>query len=60
MNSNNFTEKSNVKILFDSMIEVIEIMDSFNIISFLNFGALLGYVREKRLLPWNNDVEFCA
>lgn len=60
MNSNNFTEKSNVKILFDSMIEVIEIMDSFNIISFLNFGALLGYVREKRLLPWNNDVELCA
>ena len=60
MNSNNFTEKSNINILFDSMIEVIEIMNSYNIISFLNYGALLGYVREKRLLPWNNDVELCV
>ena len=60
MNSNNFKVKSNTNILFNSMIEVIEIMDSNNIISFLNYGALLGYVREKRLLPWNNDVELCA
>lgn len=60
MNSENFIKKSNVKVLFDSMIEVTEIMDSFNIISFLNFGALLGYVRERALLPWNNDVELCT
>ena len=60
MNPNNFKVKSNTNILFDSLIEVIEVMDSNNIISFLNYGALLGYVRENRLLPWNNDVEICT
>ena len=60
MNSNNFKVKSNTNILFNSMIEVIEVMDSNKIISFLNYGALLGYVRENRLLPWNNDVEICT
>ena len=60
MESKNFEIKSNVSTLFNSMIEVINILEANKIISFLNYGALLGYVRERRLLPWNNDVELCA
>lgn len=60
MSNRDFKVKSDTDVLFNSMIEVISLLDSFNITSFLNYGALLGYVREKRLLPWNNDVELCA
>ena len=48
MMSKDFQIKSNTKTLFNSMIEVINVLNSYNIISFLNYGALLGYVREKR------------
>ena len=60
MDHNNFEVKSDVNILFNSMIDVIESFNLFNITTFLNFGALLGYIRERRLLPWNNDVELCT
>ena len=60
MRSKDFQIKSNTKVLFSSMIDVINVLNSYNIVSFLNYGALLGYVREKRLLPWNNDIELCA
>ena len=52
-----FDIKSNTTILGDALKEVLSIASEYDIDVFLNYGALLGFEREGRLLPWNNDVE---
>jgi hypothetical protein len=37
--------------------EFSELLDQNGVSHWLNFGALLGLVRENRLLPWDNDAE---
>ena len=53
----NFKKQSNTKKLVIALIELKQICDEHGLPFWLNFGALLGMVRENRLLPWNNDVE---
>lgn len=55
--SANFKKQSNTKKLVIALIELKKICDEHGLPFWLNFGALLGMVRENRLLPWNNDVE---
>jgi hypothetical protein len=43
--------------LAQDIIDIAEISKSVGIDCWLNYGALLGIVRENRLLPWNNDAE---
>jgi hypothetical protein len=52
-----FKTRSNVKKLASIIIEVIKISKKHGVNCWLNYGALLGVIREKRLLPWNNDAE---
>jgi phosphorylcholine metabolism protein LicD len=56
-NHKNFEVKTDTKSLARSIIQVIEISKKHDLHCWLNYGALLGMVREKRLLPWNNDAE---
>ena len=56
-NYNNFKIKTDVESLAFSIIEVINTAKKYDLYCWLNYGALLGMVREKRLLPWNNDGE---
>ena len=49
--------KSDVKALAVAILDVMEIAQSYGVQCWLNYGALLGMVRENRLLPWNNDAE---
>ena len=54
---NEFSVRSDVELLSDSLIEVLDIAEKAGIQCWVGYGALLGLVREDRLLPWNNDVE---
>jgi len=42
------------------MAEVADVLERFNISYMLDCGTLLGVVREQRILPWDNDMDFCA
>ena len=52
-----FETRSDTQELALSLIEINGICKKHGLYFWLNYGALLGMVREGRLLPWNNDVE---
>jgi len=52
-----FKPKCNLEETIKMTSCVLDICKELNIKAWLAWGALLGIVREKRLLPWNNDVE---
>jgi hypothetical protein len=54
---NDFPTRSNAEHLAKTILVVTQICQNHGIESWLCYGALLGMVREKRLLPWNNDAE---
>ena len=37
--------------------DVTEILDKYNVEYWLDFGTLLGIVRENRILPWDDDMD---
>ena len=55
-----FSIQSDVNKMAKSIQDVINIGESNGLICWLNYGALLGMIRENRLLPWNNDAELCC
>ena len=52
--------KSDVEKLALAIIDVMEVAQTNGVQCWLNYGALLGVVRENRLLPWNNDAQLCC
>ena len=52
-----FKKKCNIEETIKMTSCVLDICKELNIEVWLAWGALLGIIREKRLLPWNNDVE---
>jgi len=54
---NNFPTRSNINNLVQTILDATEIVQHHGIQCWLCYGALLGMVREKRLLPWNDDAE---
>lgn len=40
-----------------SLLEIREVFDEFKIPLIITAGALLGIVRENRLLPWDHDLD---
>jgi len=58
--SASFETRSDTHELAMSLIEINDICKKNELYFWLNYGALLGMVREGRLLPWNNDVEVCC
>ena len=57
MNSKIFRNQCNLEATIKSTCDVLDACKEFNIKAWFAWGALLGLVRENRLLPWNNDVE---
>ena len=51
--NNSFFEKDAVKLLKN----VTDILEKENIDYYLDFGTLLGAIRDKRLIPWDNDLD---
>jgi phosphorylcholine metabolism protein LicD len=37
--------------------DVTDILDKYNVKYWLDFGTLLGIVRENRILPWDDDMD---
>lgn len=56
----NFSIQSDVTKMAKAIKEVIEVCKSNGITCWLNYGALLGMIRDKKLLHWNNDAELCC
>ena len=54
---NDFPTRSNVKNLIQTIQDATEIAQNHGVQCWLCYGALLGMIRENRLLPWNNDAE---
>lgn len=52
--------RSDVDKLALAILDVISVARSNGVTSWLCYGALLGMIREDRLLPWNNDAELAC
>lgn len=50
----------NFIVMAQNLLSLKEIMDKHRITFVFIFGGLLGLIRENRLLPWDNDVEFAC
>ena len=55
-----FSSQSDSVLMVDAIKKVVRICNEHDVACWLNYGALLGMVREGRLLPWNNDAELCC
>ena len=58
--TNDFAVQSDVNAMVTCIKAVIRACESNQIACWLNYGALLGMVRDGQLLPWNNDAELCC
>jgi len=47
----------NGKIALKLLNDITDILDEHNVKYWLDFGTLLGVVRENRILPWDDDID---
>ncbi len=47
----------NGKIALQLLNDVTDILDEYKVNYWLDFGTLLGVVRENRILPWDDDID---
>jgi len=60
IDTTSFEVRSDVEAEAAATIDVINLAAECGITSWICYGALLGMVREGRLLPWNNDVQLAC
>ncbi|WP_114416427.1 LicD family protein [Marinospirillum perlucidum] len=44
----------------EMLAEVTSVLEKFGVDYALDCGTLLGFVRENRILPWDNDMDVCT
>ncbi len=47
----------NGKIALKMLKDITDVLDRYKVKYWLDFGTLLGIVRENRILPWDNDMD---
>jgi phosphorylcholine metabolism protein LicD len=47
----------NGKIALKLLNDVTDVLDKYDVKYWLDFGTLLGIVRENRILPWDDDID---
>jgi phosphorylcholine metabolism protein LicD len=47
----------NGKIALQLLNDVTDVLDKYDVKYWLDFGTLLGVVREDRILPWDDDID---
>jgi phosphorylcholine metabolism protein LicD len=52
-----FGDKKNVSDALDVLKKLISALDKYDIKYYLDFGTLLGAVRDKGLIPWDDDID---
>jgi len=52
-----FIHEKNRKDAIKILKAVVETLDRYNIAYYLDFGTLIGAVREKGLIPWDDDID---
>jgi len=57
MKDKTFRNKKNVKDTLKVFKIVIETLNKYEIKYYLDFGTLLGIVRDNALIPWDNDID---
>ena len=55
--NNNFVNSKKEEICIQNLREVKEVFDKFGIKFWLDWGTLLGAVRDKKLIPWDSDID---
>jgi len=52
-----FIHKKNAKNALKILLSVTKILDKYDIAYYLDFGTLIGAVREKGFIPWDDDID---
>ena len=53
------TNKDDVKVLYQMLYDTDEILRSNNINYYIDGGTLLGAIRHKGIIPWDDDGDIC-
>ncbi len=48
------------KLILEDVIDVMKVFESFGVQAFLAYGAVLGAVRDKTFIPWDDDIDICV
>jgi lipopolysaccharide cholinephosphotransferase len=47
----------NSKVIMKDLLTVMEVFKKYNVRAFLSYGAVLGAVREKDFIKWDDDID---
>lgn len=59
LKSNRFSDQVLYSLAWDFIVSFSKIMSNLNIRYWLDYGTLLGVVRDNDLIPWDSDLDFC-